>query len=268
MTCKITARVMRVESLRGRVTLEEHITASVPRLAGPIVDGWYEGGVRQVRQFRTLINELHDLHQPEHFGFWPLDGSLEEDAGRLPLVHSNLVDFIQRGGREVAQFGGVGASAMWGTENDFRFLHETRVFTMGVWFQGSANSNLLIGTTDSAAQPGARIFHASNRPYFDVVTPAGYSRFTPNISTTRNHPSFYVVVGTGNELWFWADKELSSHSPFAVTHALSPVPNRLPLTIGLNAPDTLIWNAFATSQVLTDAEIYRLYVAGMQELMG
>ncbi len=268
MTCKITAKVQRVESLRGRVTLEEQITASVPRLAGPIVDGWYAGGVRQQRQFQQILESLRVQHQPQHWASWALDGSLEEDGGRLPLVHSNLVEFVPMGARMAAQFGGVGSSAMYGTEEDFAYLHREQIFTLAGWFlsPGNASLSLIAGTTDAAARTGVRVFDSSGRPYSDIVSaPGAYVRFTPSITFNGVKPRFYVLSGTAAGIDYYMQgilgqsREPSPHAGVGPSH--------LPFTIGLNAPNTIIWNVFATDAVLSDEEIYRLYLAGMQELM-
>lgn len=270
MTCKITARVQRVENLRGRVTLAEQITASVPRLAGPIVDGWYQDGVRQVRQFQQVLEQLRVQHQPQHWASWALDGSLEEDAGRFPLNMRGGWEFVDVGPRKAVKFDGSNSAGLYyGTDEDFQWVHEERVFTVGVWFspvEGALATRLLeTNGPQSTTTPGfsARV-NSTGRGDFDVPNSTGLTRFIANLTIMGARPTLHSWTSDGEVWGFYLNGN------FVIGGLVGGLPrtgpSRDPLTIGWQSNAT-IWNAFTTSQALTDAEIYRLYVAGMQELM-
>lgn len=275
MDCrKIKATVSRRE-LRGVVRPPSELSGIVERRGSPIVDGWYSGGVRQTRQFQQVLEELRLQHQPKHWASWALDGSLEEDAGRYPLGMAGGHSWTDVGPRRAVKFDGSnGAGLYYGTDEDFAWVHEERVFTVGGWFvseEYASTQRHIIGTNSgtSTTQNGFAGFNAQGRAYFDLPHDSNFQRFVSGaIFRGVGNIFFYVWTGTGtggryND--FVQGIQGSDGQDIAGTPRTGHT--WLPLVIGYRSPLT-VWNCFITSQVLTDAEIYALYVAGMQELMG
>src|SRR5699024_10347142 len=132
-----------------------------------------------------------------------------------------------------------------------------------------ASVQRLIGTNDPASttQPGFAGYKSNGRSYFDLPHTTSFQRhISVAVVRPESLPQFYVWTGTGTggEYRDYYNGILSNFSTVAGTPRIGHSYD--PLTIGYRSTNT-IWNAFITSQVLTDAEIYDLYVAGMQELM-
>lgn len=277
MVCKITARVT-VPRLSGQIQGPPKLQGSVA-LGAPIVDGWYSDGVRQTRQFQQVLEELRLQHQPEHWASWALDGSLEEDAGRFPIVHqSPRLEWVPVGNR----LGLSGAlehneiGLQHGTSSDFNYVHNEREFTVGLWVNSKTLpvDMILLGTNISNPITQAGFSFLKIRTSGQIrIRLYGDSIYQPAMNTgVFDHPEFIVArcfPAPANSIsLFSAAQPIATGQP--------PPPGEYgdsfePMSFlrGANGMDPpVIFNAFCTSQVLTDAEIYRLYVAGMADLMG
>lgn len=276
MSCKPLKGVLRGESrLAGKL--------SSSRVLGPdglyfdgqfsgVATGIYRQNIIQKNQFQDVLESLRLQHQPQHWASWALDGSLEEDREQFPLGMDGGWEWADVGSRKAVKFdGSASAGLMYGTDEDFQWAHETRIFTMGGWLMptGEAVNDFLIATNaaNRAAAPGFSLYrnYASVRPVLDIPSVEGLSRFSPNMMISGLTPLFYVMTGNGTGGIYRAFvngafiANISIYGNPIVGHSYDP------LTIGWRSTAT-IWNAFATSAILTDAEIYRLYVAGLNDI--
>lgn len=235
-----------------------------------LATGIYRDNILQKNQFQQVLESLRIQHQPEHFASWALDGSLEEDGGRFPLNMDDGWEFVDVGPRKAVKFDGSNAAGLrYGTDEDFQWVHEERVFTVGVWFWPPSLGNYrIIGTNDAASTttPGFSLYDSSGRPYTDLPYDTNYQRYSPSVTFRELLPKFYVWTGTGTGGFyrFWLNG-FEVLNPVAIAGAPRLGHSYDPFTIGWRSVDT-VWNAFATSQVLTAAEIYRLYVAGLNDI--
>lgn len=277
MSCrKITATVSRREIV-GSVRGPAKISGVVER-GGPIVDGIYSGGVRQVRQFQDVLESLRVQHQPEHWASWALDGSLEEDAGRFPLVHqSPRLEWVQVGNRLglSGALNNVELGVSYGTVEDFSYVHNEREFTIGFWVNTKnlpANTYLFGTNITAQTLPGFTIFKVAPRGAHYLYL-YGNSLSQMNITTgVFDHFEFVVArnfPAPANSLTlFTAAQPLLSgniSAPGDFGNSFGPLSFLRGNSVGSQV-SPIILNAFCTNHILTDAEIYRLYVAGLNDI--
>lgn len=268
MSCrKITATVSRREIV-GSVRGPAKISGVVER-GGPIVDGIYSGGVRQVRQFQDVLESLRVQHQPQHWASWALDGSLEEDRDQFPLGMDGGWQWVDVGPRKAVKFDGSNAAGLYyGTNEDFAWVHEGRIFTLAAWFfpmQDSLGTRLL-GTNDpqSTTTTGfSASVNLNGRPTFYIPNATGLTQLIANFTRLGAQPTFHVWVADGSSWAHYLDGTFTQGGILGGDPRVGP--SRDPLTIGWRSNAT-IWNVFTTNAILTDAEIYRLYVAGMNDI--
>lgn len=245
-----------------------------------VATGIYRDNVQQTHQFQDVLEELRVQHNPEHWASWALDGSLEEDRGQFPIVHqSPRLAWVPVGNRlglsgtlNQGEFG-----FQCGTNTDFNYVHNEREFTVGLWANTKSipvDVNLM-GTniSSSTGRPGFTIFRVrgAGQIYLDMVGES-YNRFATRTGVF-DHPEFIVIrnfPAPANSLTTFSAAQpvglAQPSGPGDFGDAFQP----MSFLQGRSNPDfvpPIILNAFATNHILTDAEIYRLYVAGMADIM-
>lgn len=239
-------------------------------------NGVYIGGERQTNRFQDVLEELRLEHDPEHWASWALDGSLEEDRGQFPIVHqSPRLEWVPVGGR-LGLSGTLNNAELGfqcGTNSDFNYVHNEREFTIGLW----ANTKNLPTTADilgtnmsSQLSRGFTFFKVEPRGAYYIYL-YGDSLWQANATTgVFDHFEFVVIrnfpsLANSYNLFAAAQPILSSNMTPSGDFGDSFGPmGFLRGRTGIVPP--IILNAFATNHVLTDAEIYKLYQAGLNDI--
>lgn len=232
-----------------------------------LATGIYRQNIIQTRQLQDVLESLRVQHNPQHWASWALDGSLEEDRGQFPLIQSFGYKWVNVGPRKAPDMLGDATSGLvYGTNQDFRWVTEGRVVTMGAWvknpFPGS-NSILTTAGGLGTSQTGFNLFQATNVAYLDYKNSDNFQRFSNKNTGIANTPVFVVWQMDGIQSIPYMDGRERARQAITGTPRIGPTFS--PFSIGWRSPVT-IWNAFITNQLLTEQEIYRLYVAGLNDI--
>lgn len=233
----------------------------------PFSDGIYINGQLQTDQFQQVLEIVRTIHAPEHWASWKLDGSFEEDNGQFPIGDVAQANFAPMGRRQVVQFGGSGSRLSYGNTSDFKWMHESRVFTAGAWFvTPDQRSARLISTNENRAtvENGFSFYNNAGRIYLDMPSATATNRQTSNVLLGFT-PKFYTIVshGTGADMYI---NGIYSNT-VAYAGGARAGDSYTPLTFGFDCTCTL-WNVFLTDAQLDQDEVYSLYQAGLNDIQA